>query len=218
MAEALVKTFLGNVGIGTDDPGAYMLDVNGSATSGGSVLTPSLKIGLVNNAHVPYGLILIWSGSQASIPTGWALCDGLHDTPDLRDLFVIGGGQSYTAPNATGGANSITFTTSHIPYHAHTFYSYQENNNHNHYVQDNAHFHATYATDYGGRADGTTCQAGQTYEQQGFNSQFSLSGLSVYSNRHSHTHSYSSSYSGQSSPTPFDLKPAYYALCYMMKT
>jgi microcystin-dependent protein len=218
MAETLVRTFLGNVGIGTNDPGAYTLNVNGSTTSGGGVYTSSLKVGLVTNAHVPYGLILIWSGSQASIPTGWALCDGSNNTPDLRDLFVVGGGQSYTAPNATGGADSITFTTSHLPSHTHYFSTGNQSANHAHSVNDGSHSHGTSATDYGGRNDGTTAQAGQNYEQSGFNCQAAYSGLSVYSNSTAHNHYFSTSYSGQTSPTAFDLKPAYYALCYMMKT
>jgi len=48
------------------------------------------------------GAILLWSGSVASIPSGWVLCDGTNDTPDLRNLFVIGAGDTYD-PADTGG-------------------------------------------------------------------------------------------------------------------
>ena len=34
--------------------------------------------------------IIIWSGSVATIPDGWQLCDGTGGTPDLRDRFVMG--------------------------------------------------------------------------------------------------------------------------------
>jgi len=44
---------------------------------------------------VPVGVIAIWSGSEASIPSGWILCDGNNDTPDLRNMFVIGAGDTY---------------------------------------------------------------------------------------------------------------------------
>ena len=40
---------------------------------------------------VPSGGIIMWSGSIASIPTGWFLCNGSNSTPDLRnrkDLIV----------------------------------------------------------------------------------------------------------------------------------
>jgi len=47
------------------------------------------------------GMILLWSGSVASIPSGFALCNGSNGTPDLREKFVLGAGT--TAPGATGG-------------------------------------------------------------------------------------------------------------------
>lgn len=49
------------------------------------------------------GLIVLWSGSIATIPAGWALCDGTLGTPDLRDLFVRGAGGALT-PGDLGGA------------------------------------------------------------------------------------------------------------------
>lgn len=48
---------------------------------------------------VPLGAILMWSGNLASLPDGWALCDGRtsngYKTPDLRGRFVVGYGTSY---------------------------------------------------------------------------------------------------------------------------
>jgi hypothetical protein len=55
------------------------------------------------------GEVRIWSGSIASIPTGWALCDG-GGTParlDLRDRFIVGAGSTYSV-GATGGATTDT--------------------------------------------------------------------------------------------------------------
>ena len=68
---------------------------------------------------VPAGVITLWSGSVASIPTGWSLCNGSSGTPDLRDRFVVGAGSSY-AVNATGGANTVTLDATMIPSHTHT--------------------------------------------------------------------------------------------------
>jgi len=67
----------------------------------------------------PSGGIIMWSGSVASIPSGWALCNGANGTPDLRDRFVVGAGSSYSV-GATGGANSVTLTTAQMPSHTHT--------------------------------------------------------------------------------------------------
>jgi hypothetical protein len=39
---------------------------------------------------IPPGAILAWSGTIASIPTGWAICDGTNGTPDLTDQFIRG--------------------------------------------------------------------------------------------------------------------------------
>ena len=37
----------------------------------------------------PAGGIIMWSGTIASIPTGWSLCNGSNGTPDLTDKFII---------------------------------------------------------------------------------------------------------------------------------
>jgi len=53
------------------------------------------------------GIIVIWSGSIVTIPTGWVICDGNNGTPDLRNNFVVGAGDTY-AVNANGGALTHT--------------------------------------------------------------------------------------------------------------
>lgn len=62
-------------------------------------------------------IIVLWFGSLASIPDGFALCDGTQGTPDLRNRFVRGAGDSFN-PDDTGGDMS----------HEHTFTS----DSHNH--------------------------------------------------------------------------------------
>ena len=52
---------------------------------------------------IPSGVIQLWSGSIASIPAGYVICDGANGTPDLRDRFVVGAGSTY-AVDDTGGA------------------------------------------------------------------------------------------------------------------
>jgi len=58
---------------------------------------------------VPVGLVVMWYGSIASIPSGWALCDGSGGTIDLRDRFVIGAGSTYS-PGDTGGSTTFNAT------------------------------------------------------------------------------------------------------------
>jgi microcystin-dependent protein len=68
---------------------------------------------------VPSGVIAMWSGSIASIPSGWVLCDGLNSTPDLRDRFIVGAGNTYAVAD-TGGADSVTLAETNLPSHTHS--------------------------------------------------------------------------------------------------
>jgi hypothetical protein len=51
-----------------------------------------------------------FAGTLAQIPSGWQLCDGTNNTPDLRDKFIriVAAGEN---PGLTGGANTHTHTT-----------------------------------------------------------------------------------------------------------
>jgi hypothetical protein len=56
---------------------------------------------------IPMGGIISWSGSVATIPNNYALCDGTCGTPDLRDRFIIGAGDVH-AVNDTGGSADLS--------------------------------------------------------------------------------------------------------------
>ncbi len=51
------------------------------------------------------GIIVLWYGLIADIPSGWVLCDGANGTPNLENVFVVGAGDTYVV-NATGGSLS----------------------------------------------------------------------------------------------------------------
>lgn len=55
--------------------------------------------------NIPLGVIVMWAGLIANIPSGWALCNGQNGTPDLRGLFIKG---AAVEPGPTGGAASHT--------------------------------------------------------------------------------------------------------------
>jgi len=84
---------------------------------------PILQNAPTTSVAVPSGCILLWSGSTGSIPATFVLCDGTNGTPDLRDRFIVGAGNTY-AVNATGGSADSTLPThTHTvsdPGHAHT--------------------------------------------------------------------------------------------------
>ncbi len=117
----------GNLGIGTTNPGAKLevagqVKITGGNPGAGKVLTSDAS-GLASwqtpSAGVPSGVIVMWSGTLASIPEGWALCDGTQGTPDLRDRFILGVAAAEN-PGATGGATSHIHAYSGVPSHTHS--------------------------------------------------------------------------------------------------
>lgn len=56
---------------------------------------------------IPSGIISLWSGTIATIPSGWYLCNGSNSTPDLRDKFIIG------ASADSGGVAKTNITASY---------------------------------------------------------------------------------------------------------
>ena len=59
------------------------------------------------------GMIVMWSGAIATIPAGYALCDGTSGTPDLRNRFIMGAGSTYTPGNTGGSANAEVISHTH---------------------------------------------------------------------------------------------------------
>jgi microcystin-dependent protein len=109
------------------------LSIGGNITSSGSLSSGSLSVsGFANNALVPSGSIVMWSGLITTIPSGWALCDGTNGTPDLRERFIVGAGltdntvvtgtPAYSPGPGGNTFNSITLTAneSGLRLHTHT--------------------------------------------------------------------------------------------------
>lgn len=179
--------------------------------------------GFVKQYAVPSGVILIWSGSVALIPSGWVLCNGLNGTPDLRDRFVIGAGSTNYAPGNSGGAATHTHasTISGGGDHSHTVNiggtSLTE-------AQMPQHRHANGVgnTDSTIYVYGTTSGSSPGEVQQNGSTAGTMQGWSGYAGSGStHTHSGSTSGSGDHShsinnPSASSLPP-YYALCYIMR-
>ncbi len=79
-----------------------------------------------SNTTLPAGCIIIWSGSTGSIPSGFVLCDGSNSTPDLRNSFVLGAGNSYTVGQTGGSTDAIVVSHTHTvtdPGHLHNIAS-----------------------------------------------------------------------------------------------
>ena len=110
-----------------------------TAASGTNTTQLATTAFVIANA-VPSGLISMWSGTIASIPTGWVLCNGSNGTPDLRNKFIIGAhsdtaGVAYTTitgSNTTTGGTKDAIVVSHT----HTFTG-TALGNHNHTLTTN---------------------------------------------------------------------------------
>jgi hypothetical protein len=103
--------------------GTGSMALSASPTFTGTPLAPTASVTTDNTQIattafvrdiIPAGIISMWSGSIATIPTGWVLCDGTNSTPDLRDRFVVGAGSTYAVANTGGNANAT------LPSHTHT--------------------------------------------------------------------------------------------------
>lgn len=77
------------------------------------------------SVKAPVGCIMIWSGSEDTIPEGWAPCDGQNGRPDLRDKFVLGAGESH-AVDTEGGEEEHTLTVDEMPSHYHPIHYNRE--------------------------------------------------------------------------------------------
>ncbi|MCK4412964.1 MAG: hypothetical protein KAY32_05425 [Candidatus Eisenbacteria sp.] len=137
----------------------------------------------------------MWSGSIASIPSGWALCNGStvngHPTPDLRNRFVLGAGSSYSV-GATGGEASHTLTINEMPSHSHG-------------VSDPGHTHLYTNPVYGSLQGMVHDENGTAVEYpiaDGWNTASSTTGISVNSAGSGWAH---------------NNMPPYYALAYIMR-
>jgi hypothetical protein len=167
------------------------LTLDGAAgTSGQVMVSAGSGTPTWGNAFVA-GMIMLWSGSSATIPSGWLLCNGLNGTPDLRNRFVVGATSTY-AVNATGGsadaivvAHTHTGTTSTAGNHAHNTYWGS-------FGGGNAYPEDPYISSNLGGVAGSTTAAGD------------------------HNHTFTTNSTG-SSATNANLPP-YFALCYIMKS
>jgi hypothetical protein len=175
-----------------------------TASAGTNTTQVATTAFVIANA-IPSGLISMWSGTIATIPTGWVLCNGSNSTPDLRNRFIIGAHSDTAgvAYSTVTGSNTQTGGTKDaiVVSHTHTATSSVTDPGHLHTIKDgdvntrtNPYFNWTGT---GGASVGVT-------------------GASTNSNTTGITVATSISTEG-SSGTNQNLPP-YYALAFIMKT
>lgn len=166
-----------------------------------------------NFGVLPTGSIMFWSGSVATIPVGWVLCDGSNGTPNLLDRFVAGAGSTY-AVGATGGVTSVTLTQAQRPAHDHNFSGTTSSNGlHSHNNVAGSHTHS-YGTPSGVGAAGTAGFSSNSTILAGTLSAFT--GVTL-ANAGAHTHQITTTSTSVGGGESHENMPPYYALCYVMK-
>ena len=211
-------------------------DKDGDLGSSGQVLSSTgtqLDWVTSSNLGIPSGVIVLWSGAANAIPSGWVLCDGQNSTPNLAGRFVVGYSDSDNDYDVgdTGGNYTQTLSTNQIPAHTHGDGNYSTSNTGAHTHSDGnystsntgAHSH-TYSNavtgtyneprNLGVGSDGGANQSGTT-SNTGAHSH-DVTGNSGSNGNHSHDVTGSSGSTGGGQP--IDIRPPYYALCYIMKS
>lgn len=116
------------------NPGSHTHPINTTTTDSGahdaasasnlganSLLPPYYTLDAIKNTSgsgsTPNNIIAIWTGTIATIPAGWSVCDGGSGTPNLLDKFIRGsaaqGGYASTGGALTHTHNSGTFGHTH---------------------------------------------------------------------------------------------------------
>lgn len=128
---AVSSNLVGSASADTGDTAANSLTVTGEMVSEGKLIAGSMTVtsmsvsgSITGNGAIPVGGIVIWSGSVASIPDGWALCDGRtyngRTTPNLSNRFVLGAAGKYNV-DAKGGNEKVDLSIENIPPHRHSY-------------------------------------------------------------------------------------------------
>jgi microcystin-dependent protein len=179
-----------NLGLGT----MATQNANAVAITGGTITGVDISN---STGLIPSGVIVMWSGSQASIPSGWVLCNGSNSTPDLRNRFVIGAGGSYPVGDFGGSKDQAVVA------HTHTASST---------VNDPGHNHAftAVAQNTGGVGSGALTGGTQNIGNDGT---YTGTTTTAYTGVIITTTVNSTGSSGLNANLP-----PYYALCYIMKT
>lgn len=117
-------TLKGNLEVTGGTVTAQSLEATSLVVNGN--ITASTSGSLSGYGVTPVGGIIMWSGSPADIPDGWALCDGRtsngRTTPNLSGKFIVGYSSSdsdYNPVGKTGGEKKHTLTVAEMPSHTH---------------------------------------------------------------------------------------------------
>lgn len=109
LAGEIVNVPLRGVSGDSSNEVAVPTDGTRATASGDRILTEADNL-FESNLVFPAGMIMLWYGLLANIPTGWHVCDGTGGTPDMRGRVPLGVSGSH-AFDSTGGSETATGNT-----------------------------------------------------------------------------------------------------------
>lgn len=137
-----LSAFIKQLAVGTGLKPTAAVDMNGQKITNiaqGTISSTS-KDAVRGDQLYKVGEVRMYHGAAANIATvwgaGWQLCDGTNGTADLRDRFVVGAGNQYSL-NDKGGNASVSLSVANMPAHGHTL----NDPGHVHDYLDNGHIH-----------------------------------------------------------------------------
>lgn len=185
-------------------------------TAAASTNTTQIATTAFVRSIIPTGVITMWYGSTASIPSGWYLCDGTNGTPDLRDRFVVGAGSTYAVNGTGGSANATLVSHTHTATSTSTFTG-SALGTHTHSITDPGHTHSpgfiSTANINSGTSDGGSVQTPAAIPS-------AFTGISINSasaGTPAGTVATTTTNSTEGSSATNANLPPYYALAYIMK-
>ena len=177
--------------------------------------------GSAGSTGIPVGTIAMYG--SASAPSGWQLCNGGSaqtsalqsivgsNVPDLRDKFVVGGGNSYSHGNNGGNAN-ITLSLANLPSHTHGDGTLSASNQS--ITGTVTKISECYNVAGGATGVFTRYNTGNS-PVTGSSSNSPTAGFSMDA---SHSHDVTGNTGSTGSGSSFDNRPPFYALTYIIKT
>ena len=186
----------------------YKIPTEGIANS---AIDTSLLSSNVSNALVPPKGIIMFSGLESEIPSGWYLCDGENGTPDLRNKFIVATATIDENDNkwksdidgeakSEGGEATKLLGTANLPSHTHTAGTLQAGGG------DHDHDIPTVANDNESSNNG--------YQSTSDNQ---ATDLSTSSEGHTHNITGNTGDQGGAMGEAFDIIPTFFALAFIMR-
>jgi hypothetical protein len=190
----------------------------------------TLNTTLANYSAIPIGCIVLWSGTISTIPSGWRLCDGTNNTPDLRDRFVIGARADSSGPATTfvtgadtksgGSKDSVAVDHTHTATSTATSSATADTKSDSWTAQISTSDSGLYGS---GIASNANSYSGSTFSDNSFSSTNTENNVVNFSHTYSHNHAITVTTSVTTTLTGTGVSgtnknlPPYYALAYIMK-